>query len=451
MNKSVSIILVFSSILMPIIILCVTGSFATFGIAVIVLLLLIGTTAAINGWKEYPLYNTLLFTYCIYTLFAILHYYQIVNNELDSSADEVHYFIPFVDKLLAQNISFNRLVTESLQYNFYGEHYGYLIYIGCFALIGEYCLGDYNVMQLLLSSVLLGCSYSIILFKTIAIYQSKAKAYKYTIFYMLCTPIVMSSFVILRDLFVALLFLIGIYIVLKNKSFIKGMFVLIISFLILTSLRLEHALFFALIIVIFIYQKLSRYKVLSISLFAISAFLFFAVIQNTISTMSDTLSTYNDFTKDHANNVGLAMKLLSLPTPIKEIACTLFSQIFPIPPWASLLEGVKSFPDFIFSILSMIKTVCWFYIAFCVVKWYCKYNTKIKKYNLNLLLLATMLLIVACSSEYYESRRMMCMYPIIYITFILLKNKLTSKQRKRTNSQFITLYSSLLLIYYIIL
>lgn len=449
-KKSVNPLLLLCSIMMPIIVLLVTGSYATFGISLIIFVTLF-SAIVIREWRDaYYLVNTFFVTYCAYTLFAILHYNQIADNELDSMLDEVRYFIPFVDNIIAENISFDRLWVKSLQYNYYGEHSGYLFYIGSFAVFGKNCLGDYNVMQLLLSSVLLGCLYSMLLFKTILLYTDSRTAYKYTVFYMLCTPIVMSSFVVLRDLFVSFIFLIGIYIILTNKPFIKGGLILLFSFFVLTLLRLEHALFFTLIIAIFIYRKLQRHKVIAISLFVICAICSVTVIHSMFMTMSDTVSTYNEYTKGHANAAGLAMKLLSLPSPIKEVACTLFSQIFPIPPWASLIEGIKSFPDFVFSALSMIKTICWFYIVFSTIKWlYVSYNN-IKSYNLGLLLIATILLIVVCSTEYYESRRMMCMYPILYLIFILLRERSTKKQIRDTNYQYVALYSFTLLAYYVV-
>lgn len=446
---NVNPILFIISLLVTVTIFVVTESFATFGIAIIIFLLLFATII-LDAPKSKFAINTILLTYCIYTTFAILHYYQIDNNELDPTFDEVRYFIPFVNDIISQNISFDKLWIKSLQYNF-GEHHGYLFYIGSFALFGKICLGDYNVMQLLLSSVLIGCLYSIFLFKVISIYTDEAKAFKYTLFYMLCTPIVMSSYVVLRDLLIALIYLIGIYIILKNTTLNKGLPIFILSFLLLLSLRLEHALFFALFIIIYIYRKYSRYKVISISLFAISSIIFFAAIQSTFLTMSDTLATFNEYTITHANQAGLAMKLLSLPSPIKEVACSLFSQIFPIPPWVSLLDEIKSVPDLIFSLLSMVKTICWFYIAFYTVKYIFTSYKKIKIFKLGFLLIASIILIVTCSSEYYESRRIMCIYPVIYITFILFRQKIPRIQTQKTTSQFFLVYGSVIAAYYLML
>ena len=392
----------------------------------------------------------MLCTYSIYMLFAILHYYQFVDNELEAKADEVRYFVPFVEYIIDKNITFSDLLYESFSYN-NGEHYSYLFYIGAIALFSEKCLGDYNIMQIILSSQFLACIYSILLFKIISIYKKEDEAVKWTLFYMLCTPVVMYSVSVLRDLPIALSYLIGLYILLSNIKFKSGICILLILLSLIMSLRLEHGLFFVLLIIAYLYKKLSRFKIVFVVIAFVCVVGFIAIIQSTFVTLFDTVSTYNDYTKEHANATGLAMKLISLPSPVKEIACSLFSQIFPIPPWASFMGGVKSLPDFIFSLLSMLKTVCWFYIVFFVINNIFKYYKNIRPYNWGYLLLISLLLIVACSSEYYESRRMMCMYPIIYLSFIKVRDFIDRVQMRKTNKQFGLLYGGLLLTYVLLL
>lgn len=443
-------IFILLSVILPFVVLFVTDSFATFGLSIMILLMLSLISFLLKGEKFRYIYTTMLCTYSIYMLFAILHYFQFIDNEIDPNADELRYFVPFVDNIIDKNVAFTDLLYESLSYN-RGEHYSYLFYIGGVALFSEKYLGGYNLMQVILSSQFLACIYSIFIFKIISIYIKEDVAVKCTLFYMLCTPIVMYSVSVLRDLPIALSYLIGLIVILKNTKFKSGICILLILSSLIMSLRLEHGLFFVLLILIYIYIKLNRFKILFGVIAIVCVVGFIAIIQNTFITLLDTVSTFNEYTKEHANSTGLAMKLISLPSPIKEVACSLFSQIFPIPPWAGFIDGVKSFPDFIFSFFSMIKTVCWFYIIFFVVKNIFKYYDSIRPYNWGYLMLVALLLIVACSSEYYESRRIMCMYPIIYLVFIKMRDYIDRVQLRKTNKQFGLLYGGLLLAYVLFL
>ena len=450
MNKLVNPIILLSSILIPLVVLFITESFAVLSLSVIIFLILSLVSFLLKGENFRYIYTTMLCTYSIYMLFAILRYFQFIDNEIDPTADELRYFIPFVDNIIEKKVAFTDLLYESLSYN-RGEHYSYLFYIGGVALFSEKYLGGYNLMQVILSSQFLACLYSIFIFKIISLYKKVDIAFRYTIFYMLCTPVVMSSVNILRDLPIALSYLIGLYIILKNTKFKSGICILLILLSLIMSLRLEHGLFFVLLIITYIYKKLSRFKILFGVIALVCVVGSIAIIQNTFITLFDTISTYNEYTKEHANISGLAMKLISLPSPVKEIACSLFSQIFPIPPWASFIGGVKSLPDFIFSLSSMIKTICWFYIVFFVIKNIFKYYKNIQPYNWGHLLLIALLLIVACSSEYYESRRMMCMYPIIYLVFIKIRDFIDRVQLQKNNKQFGLLYGGLLIAYVLLL
>lgn len=399
-----------------------------------------------NGY----LLKGLSLVYIVFIFLGLCHYGELVLKYLSDEADEIRYFIPFAESCIKDRFSLRLLYKDSLYYN-HGQGFGYLFYIGLIANLGEHILGGYNVFMLILSSVLLGGLYTIFLSKILVLYFEPKIAMKYSLIFMLCTPITLSSVSVLRDGFIALLYLIGIYIVLKNKKTIVGLCSLLLIMFLISTMRLEHALFFALFVVYYLYLKFNKYKLLW-GIFGV-IFIVFGVttLSGTLMMMGETFNTYTEYTMEHANASGLAMVLLSLPSPIKEVACTIFSQMFPIPPWISLSAGINGFPDFFISSQKCIRTVVWFAIVFNTVRWvFTKSLRNIYSPTFNILLLIALVLIIACSSEYYESRRMMCVYPILFLVFVTIKERMANKTYISSMRDFATCYSLILMTYLLI-
>lgn len=398
------------------------------------------------------IYKVSLLTFVLYSILALLHYNEFICNDVNPMADELRHFIPFVERILKSELTIPQILQESFLYN-QGTNIGYYFYIGSVAQFCKYSLGGYNLLQLLMSTVFVGCLYSIILYKFIAIFVSSSKnTFAYTMQFLVFTPIVSYSFMISRDCHIAFFYLLGIYIVLRNKDFKKSLIILFLIMWILASLRLEHSLFFGLFIAYFIYGRFQRYRKTVIMI----SFLLFVVgigfLKSTVDMMSETWNYYSAYTMEFANSSGLAMRILSLPSPIKEFACTILSQIFPIPPWASLLTCPDNISSIILSILSMVRTIVWFFIVYSVVWWILRFNVIpfIKESRLFFLLWVSLLLILVCSTEYYESRRIMCVYPIIYATYIVSKRTISIQRMDRTKLNFVGIYSFIILTYLVL-
>lgn len=441
--------LVIFAIIITFSVLLITNSFASFFLALLILSI---SCICVKLWQKNIQINalkTLLIVYIFYALLAILHYYDIINYDLYTYDDEVNHFIPFVDDVIQTSKTITSIYDKSINYNFESANYGYYIYIGSVCYICKYVFGDYNIMQLFLSSVFIGCLYSVILYRLLTLYVSDVKAYKYTVLFMLCSPIVLFSFPVLRDIHISFLFLIGIYIVIRKVDLKYGIPIMIVLNLLLISIRTEHGIFFSVIFLVYVYLKLSRYKVLFIGLMIVVIVLGFSFIQYSLDVANDTSDAYSDIVLNNANLGGFGMKVLMLPTPLKEIVCTIYSQIFPIPPWHYLLECESSLFSNIIALLRCVKTMLWFYVVFCVtyILFCYKFYKKIEENYIYMLLVALML-IVACSTEFNEVRRFMCCYPIIYILFVRFKNSdITFPLFSKASKMCVFVYSLVLLAY----
>lgn len=425
-----------------------THTFANVLFAIVCFVFLIGITHVLIKNRTHWTYKIIYIVFILYTILGLFHYDEICKGIVGHSSDELRYFLPFAESCIG-DISIGQIFRNSLSYN-HGEGFGYLFYIG---LVAKFCysmLGNFNVFQLVLSSIVLGVLYAVILNNILVNYTTSKNAFKYTIFYMICSPIFITSISIWRDGFIALLYLIGFRILLGNHNMTRTILLCIVAYFI-STLRMEHALFFALFIVYDVYQLLNKNKLL-FAVISISVLIAgFAFLRFSYGYLGDTYLEYVNYTKDHANASGLAMILLTLPSPIKEFCCTIFSQMFPIPPWVYISDGVESFSDFVVSAMKCVSTIVWFSIVFRLTYWmFVRCNRKILGNRIPMLLLISLLLVVGCSSEYYEVRRLLCVYPMFFLAFILIKERLSQKCRINSLTLFVALYAFLLVSYLII-
>lgn len=440
-------LVIFSAIFL-IVILLVTGSFGSFVFSALILLLGYVFTFSVRSKRDRA-YSILLISFLIYGGLALLHYCDLIFCNHYTESDELTVFIPFVEANV--NNGFIQLL-ENAVFASLGQFHGYLIYVTICAKFGNLFDG-YNQMLVFLSTVLIACLYAILMYKLLLLKISENRAYKYTILYVLCSPIILYSFVGLRDIHIAFLFLIGIYIVLSEKKMIKGILMLIIIDILIYTFRIENGHFFILLILYYIYIKLKTYKIIRIVLI-VGAFLFgSALMFDILSDAAETLDTYTEYTKSHANADGMAMVILNLPSPIKEFACFILSQIFPIPPWSSFeVKTINGVYSFVIACLTTIKTMFWCYVIFSSVRFLMIKkirNVFINKYNI--ILLISFLYIALCSTEYYEVRRLMCVYPIIYACYCDVRcNVLSSKDLRMINREFLLCYGGFLLCFIVL-
>ena len=355
-----------------------------------------------------------------YSLIAVFHYYEhFYYNEIPN-LDEFETFIPLVKESLKYNTS-NAL--EYAQINGIVNCPGFLTYIFLWARVDVMLFGELCEMSLFFSTILLACLYIVFLFKLLLIYVDMRNAYRYAIYYLFFSPLILYSFAILRDLHIALLFLVGFYLLKSNHSFRYNISFLIIIVLLLTTLRLENAIFFTGFVLYYVYDKYKSNKLVLISIALVALPFVFSFLYFGISESLDTVDAYEEYTMARAAGGGLASKILSLPTPIKQVATTLLSQIFPIPPWASFEEvNPQSFPAMVMCLLTPIKTIFWFYILYSLVRYlYRKNNRKQIFREFGPLLLLALVYVIACSSEYYEVRRLMAVYPLFYLVYVILR------------------------------
>ena len=439
--------LVIPVLFVSVVLLISFGSFSPvfFFLLILVFGLVISSFLANSKAHVVQLQKLWLTALVFYSLLAVFHYYEhFYHNEIPN-LDEFGTFIPLVKESLKYSTSNALLFAQT---NGIVGCPGFLTYIFLWARIETMLFGEFCEMNLFYSTILLACLYVVFLFKLLQIYVDVQNAYKYTIYYLFFSPLILYSFPILRDLHIALLYLIGFYLLKSKHSFQYNISFLIIIVLLLTTFRFENAIFFSGFVLYYVYNKYKHNKVVLISIAFLALPLVFSFLYLGISESLETVDAYQEYTMSRAAGGGLSSRILSLPTPIKQVATTLLSQIFPIPPWASFEEvNPQSFPAIVMCLLMPIKTVFWFYVAYSLVRYFNRKNNRyliIKEFGP--LLLLALVYVIACSSEYYEVRRLMAVYPLFYLVYVILRIQPQNQILNRTiRTEYLLGYGGLIL------
>jgi len=119
----------------------------------------------------------------------------------------------------------------------------------------------------------------------------------------------------------------------------------------------------------------------------------------------------------------------------------------PFPPWYDLLNSNNIF-EAIVSVLPMVYSFFWFIVAFSLIKWLIV-DKRYKNIRPELILLAIVGLVFLLGNiANMALRRIMCVYPIFYLLYTIIRTNFSSKQnRKKTMMLATSIYITLLFIY----
>ena len=133
---------------------------------------------------------------------------------------------------------------------------------------------------------------------------------------------------------------------------------------------------------------------------------------------------------------------------IRQIASMLFSQFSPFPSW-NLAINARNIPQFVIGLIQMTAPAFWFMVWFCVIQ-----IISFKDYRKllpNILIFSGLAFIVflLANSSNMNPRRLICMYPVLYLFFVIAKEKYPFYIKKNMKRGFMA-YLVLCLVYLII-
>lgn len=306
--------------------------------------------------------------------------------------------------------------------------------------------------SLCLLLVFFGILSAITLYRIMTSFFLPNESLKYVLAFSLLSIFHLYSILILRDIVIAFVYLLCIEIIIRRFSLIN-LFVLFIYMIIAWGLRLYSGLFIVSFILFYIFKAIrnSRAKNFLMIVFCSLCILLIMSSYFLIQQTSEEIEVYVEYTKDGAaESGGLINNLLSLPPVVKEIALVLFSQMSPFPPY-TVFYKVNFVTDIYISALVVISEIWWFLVVYSFL-----YVLILKKKILSIsfdsiLLLLIVLVYILANTSHPDVRRMMPIYPIIYIMYLLIKNKYTGIINfSKIRTKLISIYCLLLVVYVII-
>ena len=390
--------------------------------------------------------------FCAYVLFSFVGYLDFkAINGFFLFVDQTHFYE--IGDALSKKNSISQIFYDCFVLRIHEENEAAYFVFGLIGFMANTYFDGNNVFLQSLHISFLAMLLNLFLYKTLICYTYRTQALRYTLLFAFFSPLFFYSPWILRDVHIAFLYAVGIY--LMHTRFSINRLLLFIPLIIITfEFRLEMGLFYIVMPLHYIYfrgKQHKHYKLLFTSLIFIGIGVLGLALNfllNSLSSALDSFASYSNYTEENLGD-GLGAMLYELPIGLKQIAITLFSQITPFPAWGKFLDATTIY-EFVIAFSEFCGAIFWSYLFLfmCFSFTNKKVRKNLSKENIAILLIA-FVFIIGNSSE-MNTRRILCIYPLIYIVYINIRQWLPSKKQISYSNSSIALYSALSVIYFFV-
>lgn len=410
------------------------------------LIIVIAFIIAYDRRKKYFIEQIILFCsiFFFYSLFVLWSNSYIENPFRDFfiNTDQIYFYEhPFYLK--------NHPIKEIFKISFTDFQYSELpLIIFYYSLLMKWAqaLGVTDLLLFLkVNSAFIGSLIPIFLYKIIRVFNAQGNIYRPILAFAIFSPLLYLSCQIMRDVHIALLYTIGVYLVVNDKIRFR-LFYLLIIFILVYYLRVENGLFFILFIALQQYDNFKKFDTIGkiLVLGGLLALFILAIIP-ALGIFTQTQERYGDRSLELASVGSLGAKLLGLPFPINYLGMTAFGQIQPFPIWLPLDDRTAYA---YLRILECFQPIYWLPIIGGVLIGCYRYRRYIDPKWLMLVGIAVLYLIAISASE-ANVRRLFAVYPLLFCACLYLqKHFVLNVQRLRKQSVIILMFFHL--IYWII-
>lgn len=444
-------ILTFFLIVIIIVIACfVSESLSVFAFSVIIYMLGLLMCSTIERKDRFNGYKVLNIVFSVITLFAVFHYLDAYVDWHDFAQEENdEYKFWMLSEKYAHFPSIKQICIDSFTaYYTLRETKGYVCFIGIIAYLAERYFDGNNLLLQLIGSVSFGTFISVILYKIFLLYFNSQKSFKYALLYSLCSAVAYYSFKYYRDIHIAFFYILSLYVVL-NRISIKGIIILLCNIVIVWQMRREHGIFLIVFLAYNIFFSIKKNPLVTILFFVILTVVFFVYFVDVFDSIMRSMADYEvrSYLSDGLKENSFGAIIYRFPSPFKEALLVINSQIQPFPSW-HLLEDSKNIYSAIVSLIEIVRGVFWFVIVCSIFVWLFAYKA-MKKVPLNFkYLMFIVLVFLFANTSNMTERRLICVYPIIFLLYVWLKEKVIHyKAYFTTKKNVVYLYISLCLIY----
>ena len=280
----------------------------------------------------------------------------------------------------------------------------------------------------------LGTSYLFLIMKN---YVDKYYAYLAILIFGIFSHVSTYSVEFLRDTYIYFFYVLGFYLITVKGSYRSTLWKLFLIAVIVLFIRPEHGAFFLLFIAAHIYLTRNTNKVV----FLLSMLMTPLVLYLSTFLINMSVETYSTY-EGVRQRVGvesdsLAARFANFPFGIKHIILAFLSQTVGIPFWrylyydgtdiASVAYRSHNGWRFMEAISGTVWMFVWGYILFAArhLKSYMKYLPK----ELIALFAVSVLLLLAGTAD-INVRRIFCVYPIIYVMAVVIRDNLPKNKRR---------------------
>lgn len=361
--------------------------------------------------------KTVLSILLIYSAYTVFSYFHIVVDPLQDyvvGKDSVTTFYPTA-------ISLSRYSFTEIWHNAFTTYStGSPLFIAWLGTIQSIInLNDYySILFQKLNVAFLSSFIPGVVFLLVSRLKSSLLAYRSAIVYGLCSMVFIYSGELLRDTHVALIYILGFYIVTLKKYNLLNYITLLTLCVVAYFLRVESGIFFLAFLILWIYNS-GKDRKLMISLFSIVTvlFAFYSIggLKYFYNMAFETIGRYDERAIAVAEEDSLGAKLRSFPLPLNYIGLFIFSQINPFPFWNSFrgeLTSIQNIWFFPFAIAALF----WFNVWFTLIYRYKKTMEFVYLYKWEVLIGVGYILLVTMGGV--DARRLMAVYPIIFIAYV---------------------------------
>lgn len=406
-----------------------------------------------TGKERLDMTTVLLVSFIIITIAAVLQYLDYVadyGNFAKEGNDNYYFYINSMEGVWAPSIK--RIFNECIIQNIHYENGGYFFYIKVLAyLAGRYADGN-NILLQQLGTVMPSVLSSVVLYAILSKYCPVKKTIGYTCFFMAFSPLILHSIGIHRDAMIAFLYFILIYLWLCKEFSLKVGILQVLFAFVLYYFREQHGLFALSFVVVSSINTRKQTRFVSIvAVMALIAIVGATYLSEMLSnSMIETNEFYEDLRSDRLSGLssGIGRFVYMLPFPLKELAQIFFLQLR-FPPWLALSEA-GNLPAIILGLLSFIVAFYWFFVfSFIAISLIRKgYKCLPTKLIYGLLMLFTFLFL---SSANLDSRRAVCMYPLMFVSFVYYNEYVLSKKINLSFRRYYSIiYAGICLAYLIV-
>jgi len=328
----------------------------------------------------------------------------------------------------------------------YADTSGALYFNGYIALLANY-FEQNSILAQKTAVVLISALIPMMMYSISRLYFSEKISFYIAIIYGVFSFIPYLSSILLRDVHIALMFIISIYIILEKLS-ILNLLILFCAFFWSYYLREQTGIFMMGFLSIYLFSFINSYiknnyiKTLIYLVLIVMAIVIIVNSDELMKMFTTILEDSSERNSEQASTSSMGAKMAKLPFGLNYIALLGFGQIQPFPPSLIFLSKKG-----MFHFTYLIAGVAWFFgWGFLLYGIFSKKILKNLDLKLNFMFFLSIIYLILVSIIEFNQRRQVPVYPILYLVMTISFFEMNITERTKIWVSMLLLYTALVLI-----